>query len=122
MAKKEEHKEDKAGLVSAGFPATKTQIEAWRKAHGEVIEVSVFLDKEKKNKVRCFLKDPYENISVLSAISTMNDTPLERNNYIIDNLWIDGDQEFKTNTKVRLSGGIQAFHSIEILAGEVKKH
>lgn len=104
------------------FTASKPQIEAWRKEHGEIIEVSIFLDKEKKQKVRCFLKDPYENIGVLSAISTMNDTPMERNNYILDNLWIDGNQEFKNNTRVRLAGGLQAYSAIEVLSGEVKKH
>jgi len=105
-----------------GFTASKTQIEAWKKEYGSVTEISIFLDREKKKKVRCFLKDAYDNITVLSAVATMNDTPMERNNYVLDNLWIDGDKEFKENTRVRLAGGIQAFASIEVLAGEVKKY
>ena len=122
MAKKNEVKKEEEAVASEGFPVSQSQIEAWRKEHGEVIEIVVFLDKAKKKRVRCFLKDAYENVSVLSAITTMNDNPLERNNYVLDNLWIAGDEEFKTNTRVRLAGGLQAYNAIEILAGEVKKH
>lgn len=101
------------------FTADKKQIEAWKKQFGEIHEITV---KRENQTFRCFLKDPYKDINLISSAMAIKDDPMKRNLYLLDNLWIDGDKEFKNDNQVRISGSIQATNLVEILESSAKKH
>lgn len=104
------------------FTATTAQIKKWKEQHGEATEIIVFEKPNKQGKkYRCFIKDPLNNLDLFSAGM---DVPsiMNRKMYFLDNLWIDGDEEFKSDSKVRLAGAIQVYDTIEILESEAKKH
>lgn len=105
------------------FTADKKTIEKWKKDYGTIHEIIV--EKESENgteEVRAFIKDPYHNMNLLSSAVSMNDDPMKRNFYLLDNLWIDGDDAFKNDNKVRFAGAVQAYSVIEVLTTSVKKH
>jgi hypothetical protein len=101
------------------FTASEGQIKAWKKKHGTVHEITV---KKGDKEFRCFLKDPYNDINLISSAMAIKDNPMKRNLYILDNLWIDGAEEFKNDNQVRISGGIEALGLVEFLESSVKKH
>lgn len=101
-----------------------TEIKAWKAEYGEVHEIKVFKNQGEKNEevFTAFLKNPYHDLNIVSAALAMNDNPMKQNMYLLDNLTLKSDEEFKTDNQVRMAGGIQAKGIIEILGTEVKKH
>ncbi len=106
------------------FTASEADIKKMKAQHGSATEIIVTKPKSKDKKAetfRCFIKDPLDNLDLFSAGM---DVPsiMNRKMYFLDNLWIDGDEEFKNDSKVRLAGAIQVYDTIEILESEAKKH
>ena len=58
---------------------------------------------------------------MVSAALAMNDDPMKRNLYLLDNLTLKRDKEFDTDNQVRMAGAMQAKGIIEILETEAKK-
>jgi hypothetical protein len=104
------------------FTANEAQIKKWKTEHGKAIEITVWEKPNKKGeKYRCFIGDPLGDLNLFSA-GMDEQSIMTRKIFFLDNLWIDGDKEFKDNPKVRIAGAIRAYEMIEILDSEGKKH
>lgn len=103
----------------------------------ELIHIMVFLDDkkqeapEKRDRVDCLIKNPLsmDSLSFLSAMANF-ENGIERGEYMMDNLWVDGDDLFKrdintgklNNGAVRYTASIQAVSQIKQLDAAVAKH
>jgi len=104
------------------FTVNPAQMKKLKDEHGTVTEITVYEKPNKEGKkFRCLIKDPLSNLDLFSAGMDVSSI-MTRKLFFLDNLMIDGDEEFKSNTKVRLAGAIQVYDTIEILDSEAKKH
>lgn len=103
----------------------------------DLIHIMVFLDNDrdkdpdKRQRVDCLLKDPLSlsNLKMMSALISIDDR-IDQGEWMLDNLWIDGDDAFKANketlecnnTRVRYVALNQALKHIPILDAAVAKH
>lgn len=108
-----------------------------KKLKCELIHISVFLDDKedldpkKRDKVECIIKDPLglDSLTIMAAILEQGNN-LERGQYMLDNLWVDGDERFTLsaettkaiNARVRYAGSLQALRAIPLLDAAVVKH
>lgn len=110
---------------------TPEQIAKIKKDKGiNVIHVKVFLDEKKKESREMLLKDPLsmDDLSFVSACLAKDDV-VKRGEFIIDSLWIDGDDDFRlqkdstkcVNPRVRLAAIPAANQAVEFLKFEVAK-
>jgi hypothetical protein len=117
---------------------TPEQVAALEKSNKcKLIHITVFLDdnrnesSEKRDRVDCLLKDPLSlpNLQFVSAMANF-DNGIERGDYMIDNLWVDGDKEFQrsedgvsyNNSHVRYTAAVQAVSQVKALDAAVVKH
>lgn len=93
--------------------ATPEQIEEWKKKHGEIFEL-VIEDKS------CILRKP--KIKDLSAATVVGQKdPFAYNRIIMNNCWLAGDEEIKTNDDYFLAAGSKLGEIIEVKESEIKK-
>lgn len=103
----------------AEYTLADKQIEALKKKHGSIHVISVA---QGDKTLKCVLKDPLEkDLNIVMAAMAIKDNVVKRNLFLLDNLWIEGDEAFKNNNLVRLSGSVQASNLIEVLEGTVEK-
>lgn len=121
---------------------TKKQIKEYEKKENcKVIHITVFKDQksdfppEQRDRVECLLKDPlsFSNLGFISSLIDL-DTNLSRGEYMLDNLWIDGDPDFLyeteggestgrlNNTHVRYTAALTAMAQVRSLEAETVKH
>lgn len=92
---------------------TQEQINEWKKKYGEISVLRV------EDKV-AYLKTP--NRKTLSyATSVASKDPLKFNEILLDNCWIDGDEEIKTNDALFLSASSKLADLIEIKEATLEK-
>jgi hypothetical protein len=92
---------------------TKEEIDLLKAQHGDVFEVTC------EDKV-CYLKKP--DRSTLSYATTVGQSdPMKYNEVVLENCWITGDPEFKTNDEYFLAaiGVMEAL--VEYKTAEIKK-
>jgi hypothetical protein len=95
------------------YTATKEQIADWKAEHGDIFRITV----EDK---ACYLKKP--NRKVLGFASTAGkDNPLKFNEVVLNNGWLAGDEEIKTNDDLFLSIGKKLQDMIEVKEAELEK-
>lgn len=92
--------------------------------------IRVFLDADKKTFCDALIKDPSEmdDLSFIASTSDI-DNIIKRGEYVLDNLWIDGDPRFQLdkNTlkcpdiKVRLAGVRACNSTLQLLNWEIVK-
>ena len=70
------------------------QIDAWKKAHGDVFKVEV------DGKV-CYLKKPDRKVLGAASVLGKND-PMKYNEVLLENCWLDGDEEIKKDDSLFL--------------------
>lgn len=88
-------------------------IDAWKAKHGDVFEIRV-------DDKRCYLKRPdRKTLSYASAVGTKD--PLRFNEILLNNCWLDGDEEIKTNDSLFLSVSQKLAELIEIKEAEIVK-
>ena len=92
--------------------ATEKQIADWKKKHGEVYKVTV----DGKN---CYLHKP--DRKTLAYVSTAKDTPIRMSELMLNNCWIDGDEEIKTDDALFLGVVQQMGALISIKQAELVK-
>lgn len=93
--------------------ATAEQIELWKKAHGEVFQFTV------DGKI-AYLKKPGRK--VLSYASSVASTdPMKFNELILNDCWLAGDEEIKTNDSLFLSASSKIAELIEVKESELVK-
>ncbi|MDX5437298.1 MAG: hypothetical protein LPK03_08895 [Pontibacter sp.] len=98
-----------------------TQIDAWKKQHGEITEVSVKVSDE--DTAKCYLKPADDNRTIMARGLSLSAKGmlLECGEFILDNCWLGGDERFKEEGRVRISGAMQAAQAVEMLEGSQKK-
>ena len=78
-----------------GYQATPEQIAQWKSKHGDVFKISV----DGRN---AYLKKPDRNtLSMASAVGTKD--PMQFNEIILKNCWLEGDVEIQTNDELFLA-------------------
>lgn len=92
--------------------ATEKQIADWKKKHGEVYKVTV----EGKS---CYLHKP--DRKTLAYVSTAKDNPIRMSELMLNNCWIDGDEEIKTDDALFLGVAQQMGALISIKQAELVK-
>lgn len=93
---------------------TKEQIQQWKAKHGEVFEVEV-------DGKHAFLKKP--DRKVLSYAMTQAQTnPLGFAEVILNNCWLAGDEEIKTDDSLFLSVSGKLDGLLQIKEAALKKH
>ncbi|MDR1896545.1 MAG: hypothetical protein LBR10_07135 [Prevotellaceae bacterium] len=95
------------------FTATKEQIEQWKAKHGDVFRIRVD-DKS------CYLKTP--NRKTLGYASMAGkENPLKFNEVILNECWLDGDGEIKTDDALFMSISARLSDLIQIKEAELEK-
>ena len=93
---------------------TQGQINAWKKEYGEIFRFNVGKDKV------CFLKKPSRNALSYASMAAQTD-PLKYNEYILEDCWLAGDEEIKTDNGLFLSIGQKLPLLIEMVEVEMVK-
>ena len=92
---------------------TQNQIEQWKAQHGDVFHIKVG-DKE------CYLKKPARKALSYAAVSAQTD-PLKYNEVILNDCWLAGDEEIKTNDSLFLAASSKIAEIIEVKEAELEK-
>lgn len=82
--------------LSQNTDALQNQINAWKAEHGEIFYFKVGDDKE------CYLKKPSRQTLSYAAVAAQTD-PLQYNEVILNDCWLAGDEDIKTDTGLFLS-------------------
>lgn len=94
-------------------PTPESQIEAWKKKHGDVFAYTA-------DGKTCYLKKPDRN--VLSAAAVLGQSsPLRYNEVLLENCWLGGDEQIKTDDALFLGISQKLAELVEIKEGELKK-
>lgn len=92
---------------------TPEQIEAWKKKHGDVFCVTV------GDKV-VYLKRPDRKVLGAAAVVGKND-PMKYNEILLNNCWLAGDEDIKTDDALFLGVSAKLGELVEIKEAELKK-
>lgn len=92
---------------------TENQIKSWKKEHGEVFRFDV-------GKKVCYLKKPSRNALSYASMAAQTD-PLKYNEFILEDCWLAGDEEIKTDNGLFLSIGQKLPLLIEMVEVEMVK-
>lgn len=93
--------------------ATKAQIAEWKKKHGEVFMITV------EDKTAYIRKPDRKDLAHATAVGANN--PFAFNETILNNCWLGGDEDVKTNDDYFLAVSGQLDKVIEIKDAEIKK-
>ncbi|CVK17152.1 hypothetical protein Ga0061079_11720 [Apibacter mensalis] len=96
---------------------TPEQIEAWKKEHGKVYELTV---KVSDNDVAIgYLRKPKRDHKATALSMYKQDKILECGEFLRDNCWLGGDQRLKTVEDIADSAAIQASGIVKFLEAEL---
>ena len=88
------------------------KIDSWKKQHGEIFAVTG------DNKV-CYLKKPDRKI--LAYITSLGNNPIKMNEALINNCWLGGSENFKTDDALFLGLSQQIGTLVQIKQTEIAK-
>lgn len=91
---------------------TQEKIEGWKKQHGDIYLIEV----EDK---ACVVRKPGRKD--LSFAMLLKDDPIKFNETLLNNLWVDGDEELKTNDDYFLAVSSQLGELLQIKEATLKK-
>lgn len=91
----------------------KQQIEEWKAKHGDIFRIKV-LDKE------CYLKKPSRKALGYASMAG-KDNPLKFNEVLLNDCWLGGDEEIKTNDDLFLSASAKIAELIKVEEAELEK-
>ena len=77
---------------------SQAQINKWKAEHGEVFVFKLGINKDKI----CYLKVPDRKTLSYAAVSAQTD-PMQYNEVILENCWLAGDEDIRTNTGLFIS-------------------
>ncbi len=89
------------------------QIKAWKQKYDGVFELKV------EDKV-CYVKSPDRKTLSYATVAGQKD-PLKFNEVLLENCWLDGDEEIKTNDSLFMSVSGQLAEIIELKEATIKK-
>ena len=90
---------------------TAEQVQEWKQKHGALFEISV----EEKS---CILHRPTRKD--LSFVSVVKD-PIKMSEAMLNQLWVDGDEEIKTDDALFLAAIQKMQDVLEVKEAEIKK-
>lgn len=93
--------------------ATQEQIQEWKAKYGVVFEISV------EDKV-CYLHKPSRKTMGYAAMAS-KDNPLRFNEVILNDCWIAGDEDLRTDDELFMSVSGRIGEIVEIKQAELKK-
>lgn len=92
---------------------TQEQIQEWKAKHGDIFKLKI------EDKV-CYLKVPdRKTLSYASSVATKD--PLKFNEIILNNAWLGGDEEIKTQDSLFLAASSKIAEIIEVKEAELEK-
>ena len=92
---------------------TTQQITEWKQKHGEIFKITV-------DGKEAYLRKPDRKI--LSYVTSMaSNEPLKFNEILLNNCWLGGDTEIKTDDTLFLSASAKLGQLIEIKSAELVK-
>lgn len=89
------------------------QIDGWKAKYGEVFRIKI-ADKE------CYLKKPSRKALGYASVAG-KDNPLKFNEVILNDCWLGGDDEIKTDDTLFLSISSKIAELIEVKEAELEK-
>jgi len=93
--------------------ATENQIELWKKAHGDIFKFDV-------DGKTAYLKKPSRKVlSYASGVATTD--PMKFNELILNDCWLAGDEEIKTDDSLFLAASSKMAQLIEVKEAELVK-
>lgn len=92
---------------------TKEQIQEWKKKHGDIFRLTV------EGKV-AYLRTP-DRKTMSYASSFASSEPLKFNEILLENCWLGGDEEIKTNDILFLSASSKLAEIIQIKTATLEK-
>jgi hypothetical protein len=93
--------------------ATQKQIDDWKAKHGDVFQITV----EDKN---AYLRKP-DRKTLAFAMTKAQTDPLGFAEILVNNCWLGGDEEMKTNDAYFLAVTSQLDKLVEVKTSELKK-
>ena len=90
---------------------SKEQVQEWKKKHGELFEITV-------DGKSCILPRPTRRD--LSYASVVKD-PIKMNETMLNQLWVDGDEEIKTDDALFFAAIQKMQEVLEVKEAEIKK-
>lgn len=92
---------------------TQKQINEWKAKYGEVFKLKI----EGKE---CYLKTPdRKTLGYASSIASKD--PLKFNEILLNNCWLEGDEEIKTKDSLFLAASSKIAEIIEVKEAELEK-
>lgn len=100
------------------------KVAGWKKLYGDVFEIKVGTKKEDTEELEdikvAYLKRPSRKALGAAAVLGKND-PMKYNEVLLNNCWIEGDEEIKTDDALFLGASAQLAELIEIKEASLKK-
>lgn len=97
------------------FQATEQQIQEWKDKHKDIYLVTL----EDK---ACYLRKPKrQDLSYALAASQGGKDSVKMQEVMLNNCWLDGDQEFKNDDSFFFAAAAKMTQLIEIKDAEIKK-
>jgi hypothetical protein len=93
--------------------ATAEQIADWKKNHGAIYQVTV-------DDSICYVKTP--NRKTMSMVASLgNSNPVRANEALLQNCWLGGDEDIKTNDEKFFGVSSQLAEIIQVKEAEITK-
>lgn len=104
---------DKMNMETKVEKTIEQKISEWKAKHGDVFQVEV------DGRV-AYLKRPDRKVLGAAAVTGKSD-PVKYNEVILNNCWLEGDEEIRTNDAMFLGVSAQLAEIIEIKEATLKK-
>ncbi|WP_239434024.1 hypothetical protein [Bacteroides faecis] len=104
---------DKMNMETKVEKTIEQKITEWKAKHGDVFQVEV------DGRV-AYLKRPDRKVLGAAAVTGKSD-PMKYNEVILNNCWLEGDEEIRTNDAMFLGVSAQLAEIIEIKEATLKK-
>ena len=104
---------DKMNMETKVEKTIEQKITEWKAKHGDVFQVEV------DGRV-AYLKSPDRKVLGAAAVTGKSD-PMKYNEVILNNCWLEGDEEIRTNDAMFLGVSAQLAEIIEIKEATLKK-
>jgi len=92
--------------------ATEAQISDWKKKYGDVFMIKV-------GDSVCYLKKP--DRKTMSYVATLGNNPIRANEALLQNCWLGGDEDIKTDDEKFFGVSSKLNEIIEIKEAEITK-
>lgn len=96
---------------------TEAQIDAWKKKHGEIQEITVAKDGEK---YKAIVRKPTLDDILMSEELAKDDT-IKQNLFLFKNCHLGGDSEFNTDDELRFAASNEVAKLFRFLKATTKK-